>query len=176
MPRPKKDIGAALTLVAKDLLENNQSIADVGVIIGALGEDNLKWLQDLKKQCTTVDEFIDIARQRADVALVAAATRAALGYEYEESYQNYLKVPKGYNEDGTPRMLDVPSNRQVKKKRALPNEALLKFILKCRLPEYFQEVRRVEISKKTIEIKELAGRQIEEFGRKFLEMADEETE
>ena len=122
-------------MVAKDLLENNQNIADVGVIIGALGEDNLKWLQDLKKQCTTVDEFIDIARQRAYIALIAAAVKCALGYEYEESYQNFLKVPAGYDDNGVPIMRDVPSNRQVKKRRVLPNEALLKFILKCRLRE-----------------------------------------
>ena len=173
MPRPKKDIGAALTLVAKDLLEANQSVADIGVIIGALGEDSLKWLQDLKKECSTVDEFIEIARQRADIALIVAAVKTALGYSYEESYQNYLKVPDGYDEKGTPKMRDVPGNRQVKKRMALPNEALLRFILKCRLPEYFQEVQRVEINKKTIEIKEIAGREIEEFGRKFLEMANE---
>ncbi|MEK0338338.1 MAG: hypothetical protein QQN41_12990 [Nitrosopumilus sp.] len=171
MPRPKKSLEAAIALVAKDLLENNQNIADVGTIIGALGEDSLKWLTDLKKECSSVDEFIEIASKRADIALIAAAVKCALGYEYEESYQNYLKVPDGYNKDGSPRMRDVPSNRQVKTKRALPNEALLRFILKCRLPEYFHDIQRVEINKKTIEIKELAGREIEEFGRKFLELA-----
>ena len=169
MPRPKKDLGAAFALVAKDLLDNNQNIADVGVIIGALGEDSLKWLQDLKKECATVDEFIDIARQRADIALIAAAVKSALGFEYEESYQNYLKVPDGYNTNGSPRMRDVPGNRQVKTKRALPNEALLRFILKCRLPEYFQDTQRIEINKKTIEIKDFAEKQIKEFGRKLLE-------
>ncbi len=177
MPRPKKSLEAAMTLVAKDLLENNQSVADIGVIVGALGEDSLKWLKDLKTECSTVDEFIEIATKRADIALIVAAVKCALGYEYEESYQNYLRVPDGYNDDGSPRMRDMPGNRQVKKRMALPNETLLRFILKCRLPEYFQDVQRVEINKKTIEIKELAGRQIEEFGRKFLEMANEkETE
>ncbi len=100
---------------------------------------------------------------------MAAAIRAALGYEYEESYQNYLKVPKGYNDDGTPKMLDVPSNRQVKKKRALPNESLLRFILKCRLPEYFSDIQRVEINKKTIEIKETTQKEIEGFAGKLFE-------
>jgi len=169
MPRPKKDIGAALTLVAKDLLENNQSVADIGVIVGALGEDSLKWLKDLKKECTDVDEFIEIAAKRADIALIVAAVKTALGYEYEESYQNYLKVPAGYDENKNPIMRDVPGNRQVKKRRALPNEALLRFILKCRLPEYFTDTQRIEINKKTIEIKEIAQKEIEEFGRKLLE-------
>lgn len=177
MPRPKKDLGAAFALVAKDLLENNQNIADVGVILGALGEDSLKWLKDLKAECANVDEFIELATKRADIALIVAAVKCALGYEYEEIDQNFLRVPAGYDGDGKPLMREVPSNKKVKTKRALPNEALLRFILKCRLPEYFQDVQRVEINKKTIEIKELAGRQIEEFGRKFLEMADnKETE
>lgn len=166
-----------MTLVAKDLLENNQSVADIGVIVGALGEDSLKWLKDLKAECATVDEFIELATKRADIALIVAAVKCALGYEYIEIDENFLKVPDGYDKLGIPKMREVPSNKKVKTKRALPNEALLRFILKCRLPEYFQDVQRVEINKKTIEIKELAGRQIEEFGRKFLEMADnKETE
>ena len=157
------------------MLENNQNIADVGTIIGALGEGSLKWLQDLKKECATVDEFIDIARQRADIALIAAAVKSALGFEYEESYQNYLKVPDGYNDDGSPRMRDVPGNRQVKIKWSLPNEALLRFILKCRLPEYFQDTQRIEINKKTIEIKEIAQKEIESFAGRLLEAIDVKT-
>jgi len=175
MPRPKKNIGAAFAIVAKDILENNSNVADVGVILGALGEDSLKWLKDLKAECTTVDEFIEIARQRADIALIVAAVKCALGYEYQEVVQNYLKVPGQRDGRGNPVMRDMPGNKQVKTKRALPNEALLRFILKCRLPEYFQDVQRVEINKKVIEIKELAGKEIKEFGRKLLESIDNEN-
>jgi len=142
-------------------------------VLGALGEDSLKWLKDLKAECDTIDEFLELATKRADIALIVAAVKCALGYEYEEIDQNFLRVPAGYDDNGKPVMREVPSNKKVKTKRALPNEALLRFILKCRLPEYFQDVQRVEINKKTIEIKELAGRQIEEFGRKFLEIANE---
>jgi len=142
-------------------------------VLGALGEDSLKWLKDLKAECDTIDEFLELATKRADIALIVAAVKCALGYEYEEIDQNFLRVPAGYDDNGKPVMREVPSNKKVKIKRALPNEALLRFILKCRLPEYFQDVQRVEINKKTIEIKELAGRQIEEFGRKFLEIAEE---
>lgn len=177
MARPKKDIGAAFAIVAKDILENNQNIADVGVILGALGEDSLKWLKDLKAECNTVDEFIEIARQRADISLIVAAVKCALGYEYEEIVQNYLKVPGQRDERGNPVMRDMPGNKQVKTKRALPNEALLRFILKCRLPEYFQDTQRIEINKKTIEIKEIAQKEIEDFGRKLLEsIKSKETE
>ena len=173
MPRPKKDIGAAFALVAKDLLENNQSVADIGAIVGALGEDSLKWLKDLKAECSTIDEFIEIARQRADIALIVAAVKCALGYEYQEEDRTYRNILNNRDETGAPVMKEVVDGRKVKIKRALPNEALLRFILKCRLPEYFQDVQRVEINKKTIEIKELAGKEIEAIGRKFLEVAKE---
>lgn len=169
MPRPKKDVNAAFALVAKDLLENNQNVADIGTIVGALGEDSLKWLKDLKNECSSIDEFIEIARQRADIALIVAAVKTALGYKYEEIDQNYIRVPAGYDDAGIPKMREVPSSKKVKTKRALPNEALLRFILKCRLPEYFQDTQRIEINKKTIEIKEVAQKEIEEFGRKLLE-------
>lgn len=171
MPRPNKnkDIGAALTLVAKDLLESGQDISDIGTIVGALGEDSLKWLKDLKAECSTVDEFIEIAKQRADIALIVAAVKTALGYEYQEEDKTYRNIVNHRNETGAPVMKEVIEGRKVKIKRALPNEALLRFILKCRLPEYFQDVQRVEINKKTIEIKEIAQKEIEEFGRKLLE-------
>jgi hypothetical protein len=94
MPRPKKSLESAMALVAKDLLENNQNIADIGVILGALGEDSLKWLKDLKAECSSVDEFIEIARQRADIALIVAAVKCALGYEYQEEDKTYR--PRGH--------------------------------------------------------------------------------
>lgn len=175
MPRPKKSLEAAMTLVAKDLLENNQSVADIGVIVGALGEDSLKWLKDLKTECATVDEFIELATKRADIALIVAAVKCALGYEYIEIDENFLKVPDGYDKLGVPKMREVPSNKKVKTKRALPNEALLRFLLRCRLPEYFTDTQRIEINKKTIEIKEIAQKEIESFAGKLLEAIDVKT-
>ena len=169
MPRPKKDVDRALSLVVKDLIEGNQNISDIGTIVGTLGEDSTKWLKDLKAECPTIDEFIEIARQRADITLIVAAVKTALGYEYQETDQTFIRVPAGYDDAGIPKMREVPSSKKVKTKRALPNEALLRFILKCRLPEYFQDTQRIEINKKTIEIKEVAQKEIEEFGRKLLE-------
>lgn len=176
MGRPKKDIGAAFALVAKDILENNSNIADVGVILGALGEDSLKWLKDLKAECSTIDEFIEIARQRADISLIVAAVKCALGYEYQEEDKTYRNVLNHRDDTGAPVMKEIVDGRKVKIKRALPNEALLRFILKCRLPEYFQDVQRVEVNKKVIEIKGAAEKEIREFGRKLLESINSETD
>ena len=173
--RPKKDITAALALVAKDLLKSNQSVADIGIIVGALGTDSLKWLEELKAECTDIDEFIEIAKQRADISLIAAATKEAMGYEYKETEQNYLKVPDGYNPDGSPKMKDMPGNKKVRRKIARPNDALLRFILRCRLPEYFSDVQKVEINKKVIEIKDITRKEIEDCGRKLIQALDVEN-
>lgn len=169
MSRPKKDIGAAFAIVAKDILENNSNIADVGIILGVLGEDSLKWLKDLKAECTTIDEFIDIARQRADITLIVAAVKCALGYEYQEEDKTYRNILNNRDGTGAPVMREVVDGRKVKTKRALPNEALLRFILRSRLPQYFSDVQRIEINKKVVEIKGNAEKEIKEFGRKLLE-------
>jgi len=175
MARPRKDLEKAFSLVAKDLIANGKDISDVGVILGALGEDSLKWLKDLKAECTTVDEFIEIARQRADIALIVAAVKCALGYEYQEEDKTYRNILNNRDGTGAPVMKEVIDGRKVKTKRALPNEALLRFILKCRLPEYFTDTQRIEINKKTIEIKEIAQKEIESFAGKLLEAIDVKT-
>lgn len=166
----------AFSLVAKDLIANGKDISDIGTILGALGEDSLKWLKDLKTECATVDEFIEIARQRADIALIVAAVKCALGYDYQEEDKTYRNILNNRDGTGAPIMREVVDGRKVKTKRALPNEALLRFILKCRLPEYFTDTQRIEINKKTIEIKEIAQKEIEEFGRKLLDSIKNENQ
>jgi len=107
--------------------------------------------------------------------LIAAATREAMGYDYKETEQNYLKVPDGYNPDGSPKMKDMPGNKKVRKKVARPNDALLRFILRCRLPEYCSDVQKVEINKKVIEIKQIAEGEIREFAGRLIETMDKEN-
>ena len=176
MARPRKDVGEALTLAVKDLLQNNQNIADVGVILGSLGNDTTRWLDNLKRECTSIEEFLEVARQRADIELIAAAVREAMGYEYKEVDTELRKVPDGYDKKNQPKFKYVEGNKKSKKRKYRGDNALLKFILKNRLPEYFSETQKIEINKKTIEIKEVAAREIEEFGRKLLESVSEKEE
>ncbi len=173
MARPRKDVGEALTLAVKDLLKNNQSISDVGVVLGALGQDTTRWLDNLKRECTSIEEFLELARQRADIELIAAAVREALGYEYEEIDTEYENRIVGYKKKNKPVLKRSVAKQKGKKRKYRGDSSLLKFILKNRLPEYFQEVQKVEVNKKTIEIKEVAAREIEEFGRKLLESVSE---
>lgn len=175
MARPRKNEGKALLLVVEDLIKNNQDISDIGTIIGVLGEDSTRWLSDLKKECTSVGEFVEIARQRADIALIVAAVKCALGYEYQEEDRTYRNILNHRDDTGAPVMKEVVDGRKVKIKRALPNEALLRFLLKCRLPEYFTDTQRIEINKKTIEIKEISQKEIESFAGRLLDTIDAKT-
>jgi hypothetical protein len=174
MARPKKDVGAALAVIVKDLIQSNQNISDIGIMLGVLGKDSTKWLDNLKAECKgNIDEFIELASQRADIELIAAAAREGLGYDYEEIETEYIKKMTGYDKKNKPIIEYISGRRKGKKKRFRGNESLLKFILKNRMPEYFQEVQKVEVNKKTIEIKEIAAREIEEVGRKLLESIEE---
>jgi len=176
MGRPKQDITKQIAIVAKDLLESNQDIADVGIILGCLGNDSMKSLEELKAECTDINEFIERAGQWADVALIAACAKEAMGYKYKEVEQNWIKVPSGYDSLQQPIMKDMPGNKKVRTKVARPNDQLLKFLLKCRLPEYFTETQRIEINKKVIEIKENTRAEIESFGRGLLQAIDADFE
>lgn len=176
MGRPRKDLDKQLGLAVKDLILANQNVADIGIILGCLGKDSVKWLKDLKKECISIDEFVDAASQRADIALVAAAVEAALGYDYEEVDQQYQKVVRGMDSNNNPIIIEVPGSKKVKKKHSKKNDALLKFILKNRLPEYFQDVQKVEINKKSIEIKEITASEIKSFAGRLMSAIDEKKE
>jgi len=172
MARPVK-LENQLTLAVKDLIRDGRDSADIGVIIGCLGQESALWLTDLKAQCLTTEEFIEAASQRADIALVAAAVEAALGYNYTEVDQFYTK--KKGEKNGKPITLDVEGDRKVKTRHAKKNDALLKFILKNRLPEYFQDIQKVEINKKSIEIQQINAGEIKSFAGRLLEAIGEEN-
>lgn len=169
-----RDLNKGLAIAVSDLIEANQTTADIGIILGCLGKDSIKWLKDLKKECLTVDEFIEAARQRADIALVAAAVEAALGYNYEEVDQDYIRIPAGYDDLGSPVMREIPGNKRIKTRHAKKNDALLKFILKNRLPEYFQDVQKVEINKQSIEIKAITESEIKSFAGRLLNAIEDD--
>ncbi len=178
MPRPlKKDTEEKhLTRLITEIIKDNPDLSDIGTIIGCLGEGSVKELEELKKNSASIDEFLAVARQRADVALVVAAIKAALGYDYEEIEERVSKVPKrGTNNQII--ITDVVTGVTRRKKHAKKSDALLKFLLMNRLPQYFSDVRKVEINKKVIEIKGNTEQEIKEFAGRLLDViAPVETE
>jgi len=168
-PRRKDTEEKHLTRLVTDLIKENPNLSDIGTIIGCLGDGSVKDLEELKKNCTSIDEFLEAARQRADVALVVAAIKAAIGYDYEEIEQRISKVPKrGANDKII--ITDVITGITKRKKHAKKSDALLKFLLMNRLPEYFSDTKKVEINKKVIEIKGNTEQEIKEFAGRLLDV------
>jgi len=133
----------------------------------------VKWLQDLKKECTGIDEFMELASQRANVALVAAAVEAAVGYDYEEIKQEYMKVHKGYDDNNEPIIVEIPGKRTTNKKHTKKDGSMLKFLLINRLPDYFSDTKKFEINKKTVELKGVTEEEIKGFAGKLLTVIKE---
>ena len=134
-----------------------------------MGEGSVKELEELKKNCASIDDFLEVARQRADIALVVAAVKAALGYDYEETEERISKVPKRGSNDQTI-IVDVVTGVTKRKKHAKKNDALLRFLLLNRLPEYFSDTKKIEINKKVIEIKGNTEKEIKEFAGRLLDV------
>ncbi|MFW9875966.1 MAG: hypothetical protein ACFFG0_22930 [Candidatus Thorarchaeota archaeon] len=154
------------------MVQSNPNVSDVGAILACLKND-VTSLNKLKNECKDIEEFIELASRQANVALVTAAIEAAIGYDYEETEQLIRKVPH-YGENGKLEIREVPADLKVKKKHAKKNDALLKFILANRLPEYFSDSRKVEINKKSIEIKANTEAEIRQFAGKLLNVIDAE--
>jgi len=111
------------------------------VVIGTLQSD-VKALEKLKKEAGTVEQFLALAGDLANVSLVVAATRAAIGYETVEVTEETKRVVDGYNSDGTVQIKEIPVGEKRKHKHQRPNEVLLKFLLCSRMPQYFSDTRK----------------------------------
>ena len=154
------------------MVKSDIDISDVGTIIACLKGD-VKSLKELKDGCSSIDEFLELASKKANIALVTAAIEAAIGYDYVETEQLIRKVPH-YDEHGKVEIREVPADLKIKTKHAKKNDQLLKFILSNRLPEYFNDTKRVEINKKTIEIKANTEQEIRSFAGRLLDVFKDE--
>lgn len=170
MSRPRKEETdeKALVQLTRDVTAQSPDISTLGMIIGTLSSD-VKALEKLKKEAGSVEEFLALAGDLANVALVAAATKAAIGYDRDEVQVETKRFVDGYNTDGTVRIKDVPVGEKRTNRHVKPSETLLKFLLTNRLPQYFSDTKKVEINKKVIEIREDAEAEIKAFAGKLLD-------
>jgi len=157
------------------VLEGSPDVASLGVIMGCLDSD-VKALEKLKKECTTVDEFLELAGGLANAKLIAAAAKAALGGTFDEVTETMKKVPCGYDTRNEMQFKFVGGDKKVTTKKVNPSETLLKFLLATRMPEFFSETKKVEINKKVIEIKQNTEDEIKSFAGKLLDAIEVEAE
>ena len=180
MPRPTKEKSEekALMQITKDVVSESPDIASLGLIIGCLGSD-VKALQKLKKEAGSVEEFLSLAGELANVSLVASATKAAIGYDVDEvqtEYANKVNPVYAYGTKDQVLVKEVETGRKVTRKHIRPSEALLKFLLSNRLPQYFSDTRKVEINKTVKEIKADTEEEIKAFAGKLLEAVTVDAE
>ena len=176
--KPKKRVVKSnnttdLTVLAKTMIHEGGSVVDVGLILACQQtEGGEEWLAELKKQGLSIGEFLTAATQRADIELIRVAARTALGYTYEEGSQEFLPE---VDEEGKPTGKYAPGKKKVMKKH-VRDTALLWNLMKSRMPEFFSETKRIEISRRSIEIKGDAEAEIRSFaGRLLTAMAEEQT-
>jgi len=182
IPDPKKPKGryknetivtgrTNLATIARSALMNGGTIVDVGIILGCQGvKGSEEWLESLKAEGLTVEEFIEAAKKHADVELIQAAARAALGYEYEET----TLTSNAVYADRDPKTSEAvcsgyaPARKKIVKRRVPENSALLWHLLHSRMPEYFTDTKRIEIDKRVVEIKADAEAEIRSFASGLL--------
>lgn len=173
MPRPTKEKSQekALVRLTQEITSKSPDVATIGTILGCLGTD-IKALQQLKKEAGSVEDFLSAAGELANVALVAAAAKAACGYEVEEvktKYENRINPNYTYGTQDQVMVKEVETGREVTIKHIRPSEALLKFMLSNRIPNYFSDTRKIEVNKTVKEIKADAEEEIKAFAGKLLE-------
>lgn len=161
-----------LAHITKAIVSEGGTVPDVGVILGCQEtEAGREWLERLKAENLHIDEFLKLAKQRADVELVRVATKAALGYTYTEEKEEF--EPE-IDSDGKQTGKYVLGKRNVTTKRER-DSMLLKFLITSRMPEYFTETRRLEIDKRVVEIKTDAEAEIRSFTSGLLKAFGEDV-
>ena len=195
MPRKKKPKvlktyelarGTSLSEEALPVIQNlsaqGYSIADIGLILGYAGTQPKHFMQRLQQQNPEIKNAIELGRKAVDVELIKTAFKETLGYWIEEEeieYTNvpYFETPTSPRDNEPKEMIDkfIATKKKTKKRFVQPNTQLL-FKLMCnRMPTHFSDVRRVEVDKKTMEIKaNLTENEIKAFaGQLYSAIADD---
>jgi len=162
-----------LAHITNAIVREGGTVPDIGVILGCeSSEGSSEWVDRLKAEGLTLAEFLEVAKQRADIELVRIATKTALGYEYEEEKQE--SIPE-VDKTGQPTGRQTPGKKTVTKKRER-DTTLLKFLLTSRMPEYFMDRKEIKIDKRVVEIKADAEAEIRGFAHGLLKAFGEPVE
>lgn len=154
-----------LAHITKAIIREGGTVPDIGVILGcAASEGSSEWVERLKVEGLSLAEFLEVAKQRADIELIRVATKAALGYTYEEEKQEM--IPE-IDEEGEATGKYLLGKKTVTTKRER-DSGLHKFLLTSRMPDYFSDVKHIKIDKRVVEIKADAEAEIRGFASGLL--------
>ena len=165
--RVNKDV-TNLAHITKAIVREGGTVPDVAMILACQEiENGEQWLEELKEQDLSIEEFLQVAKNRVDIDLIRAAVKASTGYSYEEETDTFITG------DDETLILD---KRSVKKKKQSADTALLWNILRSRMPDYFNDTKHIEINKRVVEVKEEAQAEIRGLCKGLLESLGETVE
>ena len=161
--------------VIHNLLTKGYTLADVGMLIGYSGKDSEGWLRRLSADNTDLDLAIQEGIEAANIELIKTAFNECMGYWVEEediTAQKEKITPKGKNTY----YKWTEKWKKTKKRFIPPNTALLWKLLMSRMPQHFNESKRIEIDKKSIELKGEIESEIKSFAGQLMDALSDDIE
>ena len=167
--------------VIQNLATQGFTLADIGMFLGFAGKDPEGWIRRLQEKYPDIKEALQVGKSAADMELIRTAFNEAVGYWIEEEEVTQQKIQ---NPTDPTKTKWVDKWKKNKKRFVAPNAVLLFKLLCSRLPEYFSDIRKIEVDKKIMELKgniddeilEFAGALGEAVRRKKIESKIVETE
>jgi hypothetical protein len=140
-------------------------------MIGYSGNSPKQWMQYLKNTKEGVTEALDAGTNMADCKLVVTAFDVATGYDVEEVEINYINNPIVDSITGkvTPRYIE--KGRKTKTKHIKPDPGLLFRMICNRLPDDFNDTQKIDVTKRSVDIKADVTAEIEGFAGKLIDVA-----
>lgn len=146
------------------------NIKDLAFLLGVEPGTVDKWRQRYPQFKKAVEEGQQIAVNQ----LVSKGLRAAGGYDYTEVKQEYEIVEKEVNGKLTP--VKKLKKEVVQKKHKEPNAYLTTFFLMNLAPQYFKEVRKVEVENKhTVNVSVKESEAIKKLAGALADLSEEKT-
>jgi len=158
--------------VIQNLTAEGRSLSDIGMLLGYAGKSPAMWMRFLKNKHPEVADAIETGAQMADTKLIVTAFDAAIGYDVEEETVEYIPQPV-IDGGGLDRMPKIPKTRKVTRKHIRPDTSLLFKLLCNRLPEYFSDIRKFEINKKSLNAKVDMNKEIAAFAGKLMQATED---
>lgn len=144
------ELSADLLPAIQNLAAQGFTLADIGMFLGFTGSDTEGWMRRLQEKFPATKDALQAGKDAADMELIRTAFQEATGYWIEEEELTKQKIQSPID----PTKTQWIDKWKKTKKRFIPPNAVLLFKLLCsRLPEYFSDIRKIEVDKRTLELK-----------------------
>lgn len=170
VPHSKVDIEPLLPVI-QNLTSQGYNLSDIGMLLGFSGKDPKSWIWRLKENYPEIRQAIEAGKGLVNVELVKTAFKEAVGYWIDEEETEY----KRFQKPNDPTKVEwIAIKKKKKPKYIQPNVILLWKLMCSRLPDLFQDTKKIEINKTSLEIKDATAEEIRRFAGKFSKIINAE--